>query len=187
MKVAISSGLENSLSEYKLLATLTSRKYFCLLCLPFQTFSKYISICLLSMHCVYIWAHAQTHTQLEHTVDSQDFDSYNKDTANSESSNTEQFILTKGNTGLGSCALLVTTFSSPINIKHIVCFCLKTPYLIYHQFIKIELVANNTVSHVWDIIRTITTFLHLGKTTLQTMLRIILKMKSWTKRQKTWH
>ena len=48
-------------------------------------------------------------------------DSYNKDTANSESSNSEQIIFTKGNTRLGSCVPLVTTFSSPINIKHIVC------------------------------------------------------------------
>ena len=130
-------------------------------CLSRLSVSTFLYAYCLYTVCTYGHMHKHRHslsTQLILKI----FGSYNKDTANSESSNPEQFFLTKGNTELGSCAPLGTIFSSPINIKHIVYFCLKTPYLIYHQFIKIELVANNTVSHVWDITRTITTFLHSG-------------------------
>ena len=58
-----------------------------------------------------MYVHMHTHTQSLLII----FGSYNKDTANTELSNTEPFILTKENTGLGSCEPLVTIFSSPIN------------------------------------------------------------------------
>ena len=61
-------------------------------------------------------------------------------------------IAPRGNTGLGSCESLVTTFSSAdqyITLSDM-CFCLKTPYFNIHcWFIYIVLTAYSPITHVW--------------------------------------
>ena len=70
--------------------------------------------------------------------------------ANIKLANTNQTIISRRNTVLGSYESLVTTFLSTSQYITLlfICFCLKTPYLTYVvDLSNAELTANSTIAH----------------------------------------